>query len=98
MKDMENWIEELSVERQIRKKSKRTRVLDKKKYKNTGDKNGNWHRKISFWLWKVVKRKRWKEENLKSAKNPNPCREGKLQVLGYIGSGHHQASKNERKN
>ena len=65
----------------------------------SGHRNGILHWKIC-----LANNEKWigtnkgRNRTIKSRKNHNACRKENLQVLGNIGSGHHQISGNERKN
>ena len=77
-----------------------------KKGKRTVDFDVN-HKNLQprIWHWKNVPCLKWKVEKnnvrmktAESGKYQNTCWEGKLQILGNIGSGHDQTSGDERKN
>ena len=60
--------------------------------------NGIWHLKMcQAHNEKREKRNHGKKRTDKSGKHLNAWREGKLQVFGNIGSGHHQTSRDKRK-
>ena len=62
-----------------------------------GYRDGIWHRKMRHvHNEKLEKRNNRRNRTTKSGKNLNAGRKGKLQVLGNIGSGHHQ-SRDKRK-
>ena len=61
--------------------------------------NGIWHRKMCHaYNENWIKRNNRMNRNAKSGKNQNIWKKGKLQVLGNIRNGHHQTSRDERKN